>query len=159
MLFKAILVTLLLVGTATVVVARRNAAPTHADHPARSVTVYKTPTCGCCGNYVSYLRTKNYEVEVIDLEQEELTAKKTALGIPSSLDSCHTTVDTAGDYFVEGHIPYEAVEKLLSEKPSIKGIGMPGMPAASPGMPGTKDEPFVISQVDNDGNLSNYLTL
>lgn len=95
----------------------------------------------------------------MDFDQKTLDKKKQELGVPDELDSCHTTVVKDDGYFVEGHIPYEGVERLLSEKPDVKGIGMPGMPSASPGMPGSKTEPFVISLVGNDGAVSPYLTL
>jgi hypothetical protein len=159
--FKIVLIGLLVVITGALVVARSNALLLHEDHPERTATVYKTATCGCCANYVSYLRTKNFDVKIVDLTDEELTEKKHQLGVAHELNSCHTTVASAGerDYFIEGHIPYEAVEKLLGEKPLIKGIGTPGMPSASPGMPGTKTEPFNISQVKNDVQTAPYLTL
>lgn len=124
------------------------------------VTVHKTATCGCCGNYVGYLRQNNYSVTVINHpSNEQLTAEKRNMSIPITLDSCHTTVFDDTKLFVEGHIPVEAVDKVLAEKPAIKGIGMPGMPSASPGMPGKKTEPFNISQVALDGSLLPYLTL
>lgn len=159
MRFKLTLIGLVILSAISFVVARRDATPVHEGHAARAVTVFKTPTCGCCGNYVAYLRTKNYEVEVVDFDQEALDKKKQELGVPDKLGSCHTTVVKEEGYFVEGHIPYEAIERLLSEKPDVKGIGMPGMPSASPGMLGSKTEPFAISLVDNDGAVSPYLTL
>lgn len=161
MKFKIILACVVLIAAAGAVVARANSPSIHEKHPKHTATVYKTPTCGCCANYANYLRTKNYDVEVIDLSQKELTEKKRKLGVPATLDSCHTTVAKTGSktYFIEGHIPFEANHKLLSEKPDIKGIGMPGMPSASPGMPGNKTEPFSISQVANNGQVASYLTL
>lgn len=157
MKFKIIIIALVLATSGFFYVQAKNAQPLHAGHPPQAVTVYKTKTCGCCANYLSFLRTKNYDVTEVNLSQDNLIKKKRALGVPSSLDSCHTTV--AGQYFIEGHIPYEAVSRLLKDKPNIKGIGMPGMPQASPGMPGTKVEPFAISQVNINGNVLPYLTL
>lgn len=125
-----------------------------------AVTVHKTATCGCCANYVGYLRSNGYTVDIINHASEEsMITEKERIGVPSELNSCHTTVFDSGKYFVEGHIPLEAIDKLLEEKPSIIGIGMPGMPSASPGMPGEKTEPFVISQVSLQGAVSGYLTL
>ena len=49
-----------------------------------------------------------------------------------------------GDYFVEGHMPFEAIEKLLSEKPDVDGIALPDMPSGTPGMPGEKREEWII---------------
>ena len=76
--------------------------------------------------------------------------------IPSELESCHTT-EVAG-YFVEGHVPVEAIDKLLEEKPDIDGIALPGMPAGSPGMGGLKTEDFVIYAL-KDGEASVFMTL
>ncbi len=140
-----------------VIVAKKSETPVAIKS---SVTVHKTATCGCCANYVGYLRKNGYEVEVINHStSDRLTDEKRKIGVPSSLDSCHTTVFNQEKYFVEGHIPLEAVEKMLASKPQFKGIGMPGMPSASPGMPGAKIEPFNISQVSTDGTTSSYMTI
>lgn len=120
------------------------------------VIVFKSPTCGCCGAYVKYLEKNGVQVDVVDGERQmrEIKAK---YGVPASLESCHTTL--VGDYFVEGHIPVEAVEKLLSEKPAIKGIALPGMPSASPGMPGSKTGPFVIYAVSKDNTTAEFVRI
>ena len=52
------------------------------------------------------------------------------------MQSCHTTI--MGKYFIEGHVPLQAVNKLLKEQPDIDGIALPGMPIGTPGMPGEK---------------------
>ena len=72
------------------------------------------------------------------------------------MQSCHTTI--IGKYFIEGHVPFEAVEKLLKEQPDIDGIALPGMPIGTPGMPGDKDEPYVIYQL-KDGKFSVFMTI
>lgn len=110
--------------------------------------VYKSPTCGCCQNYVSYLSGLGFDVEVVNTN--DMDAIKAKYGVPSDLESCHTTI--IGDYFVEGHVPGEAIQKLMSELPSIKGIAMPGMPSGSPGMPGAKTGAFKISAVSDEGS-------
>ena len=112
------------------------------------ITVYKSPTCGCCGKYIAYL--KNNGANVIVEETEEMNAIKTKYNIPSLLESCHTSV--IGDYVVEGHVPVEAIRRLLDEKPLIAGISLPEMPAGSPGMGGTKLVPFGIHTITIDGN-------
>lgn len=125
-----------------------------------AVTVHKTVTCGCCANYVGYMRNKGYKVSVVNHNtNDEMEAEKQKLAIPSALFSCHTTVFDDASYYVEGHIPEEAIDRLLTERPEIAGIGMPGMPSASPGMPGQKVEPFDISQVSKGGEVSEYMTL
>lgn len=107
---------------------------------AQPFTVYKSPTCGCCVNYVAKLRREGVEVEVV--EREDMSPIKERYNIPRSMQSCHTTV--IGDYFVEGHVPFEAISLLMEQKPDIDGIALPGMPAGSPGMPGIKSAPFDI---------------
>jgi len=110
-------------------------------------TVYKSPSCGCCGVWASYMKKEGYEVETKNIQ--DMSAIKQELGVPYELESCHTA--EVGGYVVEGHIPNEAIQKLLVEKPDIKGIGMPGMPSGSPGMPGPKTDDFVIYEINHDG--------
>ena len=73
------------------------------------------------------------------------------------MESCHTTV--IGEYFVEGHVPVEAIEKLLAEKPDVAGIGMPGMPSGSPGMPGAKQGQFIIYSINKDGTINEFMRI
>jgi len=56
-------------------------------------------------------------------------------------------------------VPVEAIHKLLSEHPAIKGITLPGMPAGSPGMYGNKTEPLTIYSIGKDGKSSVFMTL
>ncbi len=104
------------------------------------VVMYKSPACGCCEAYTSYLKSKNVTVDVQNVA--DLNVIKERFNIPPSLQSCHTI--EVGKYVVEGHVPLEAIEKLLAEKPDIEGIAMPGMPSGSPGMPGPKAAPFTV---------------
>jgi hypothetical protein len=55
---------------------------------------------------------------------------------------------------IDGHVPVKIIRKLLSEKPPIAGITLPGMPTGSPGMFGDKTEPFTIYTVTKDGTAS-----
>lgn len=121
-----------------------------------SATLYKSPSCGCCGQYTAYLKGKDYDVEVKDTE--DMTAIKEQYGVPYELESCHT-MEIEG-YVIEGHIPEEAVQKLLAERPDIKGIGMAGMPSGSPGMPGPKTSDFVIYEITHEGQKGNvFMTI
>ncbi|MDZ4231286.1 MAG: DUF411 domain-containing protein [Patescibacteria group bacterium] len=104
------------------------------------VVVYKDPSCGCCGAYVSYLKSKGVAVNVQSVTDIDLV--KDQLGVPHNLMSCHTA--EVGGYVVEGHVPLEVIGKLLAERPEIKGIALPGMPSGAPGMPGPKTAPFTI---------------
>ncbi len=126
------------------------------DNFGGEITTYKSGDCGCCGVYYGYFKREgNSNVNVINLE--DISEIKKQYGVPSAMESCHTTI--VGDYFVEGHIPLEAVEKLLTEKPDIKGIAMPGMPSGSPGMPGAKKGDFVIYAVNNDGSYEEWMRI
>jgi hypothetical protein len=154
-----ILLGTILLGTTSIAFADNRGLPTQMEQSPRALTVYMTPDCGCCANHAGYLRAKKFDVAVVVLDKEELGKKKQELGIPSYLYSCHTTVTGSGKYFIEGHMPYEAIEKLLSEKPDILGISLPGMPSASPGMPGGKKGPFVIRQVPRDSIVSVFMSL
>jgi len=118
------------------------------------ITVYKSPTCGCCGNYVSYLKDQGAKVMI--QETEKMNEIKSRYKIPMLLESCHTAI--IGDYAVEGHIPAEAIRKLLDEKPTIAGISLPEMPAGSPGMGGTKFAPFRIHNITSDGKDGGIFT-
>ena len=104
------------------------------------MTVYKSPYCDCCGQWVAYLRRRGIDVTVVAME--DMDPVKKMFGVPESLRACHTAL--VGGYVVEGHVPISAIERMLGEKPEIRGIALPGMPAGSPGMPGAKEAPFVI---------------
>ncbi len=110
------------------------------------VDIYHSPTCGCCELYEEYLKEMGFRVE--SRETWNVESIKRALGIPVELWSCHTVV--MGDYFVEGHVPVEAINRLLNEGKELKGIALPGMPLGSPGMSGIKNEEFVIYAVTPD---------
>ena len=119
-----------------------------------SATVYKSPTCGCCGEDISYLKKQGFEVKTEN--KTDMSAIKVQYGIPENMQSCHTTV--MGDYVVEGHIPVEAIQKLLTEKPDIGAIALPGMPQGSPGMPGVKEGKFEIFGL-KDGESEEFMSL
>jgi len=120
------------------------------------IEIYKSITCGCCSVYSSYVDGK-VSPKVNKFNVQDPNEIKREYGIPQELESCHTTI--MGDYFVEGHIPLEAVEKLLEEQPDIAGIAMPGMPSGSPGMPGQKYGDFIIYAVDHDGSYSEFMRM
>ena len=118
------------------------------------VEVFKTPSCGCCYGYVLFLEKEKYKVKQTDMRS--LHTIKQKYNIPVEMQSCHTTI--MGKYFIEGHVPFEAVNKLLKEQPDIDGIALPGMPIGTPGMPGKKEEPFVVYQLI-DGKFSIFMTI
>lgn len=119
-------------------------------------TIYKSPSCGCCGQYAAYLEKKGYGIDIEGIA--DMQAIKEQYGVPYELESCHTMA--IDGYVVEGHVPEEAVQKLLAERPDIKGIGMAGMPSGSPGMPGPKTADFVIYEITHDGARGNvFMTI
>ncbi len=125
------------------------AAPldTTAD-AAKMATVYKDPQCGCCNGYIAHLRNNGFEVEAVNLDN--MSPLKRMAGVPEPLESCHTMV--IDGYVVEGHVPLAAIDRMLREKPTIKGIALPGMPAGSPGMGGHKERRFAIYGFSGQGH-------
>lgn len=122
---------------------------------AQTLTVYKSSLCGCCTNYVSYLKRQGYDVTVV--ETNEMSEVKNKYGIPENMRSCHTTVINDGEQVVEGHIPVEVMQKFMQESADTRGLMMPGMPAGSPGMPGVKKGAFQIYDLNSDGETTPYM--
>lgn len=121
-----------------------------------TAVLYHDPNCGCCGQYVAYLREHGVDVDVKTVSGTEMMDVKARFGIDASMQSCHTM--EIGGYAVEGHVPLAAIEKLLAERPDVRGIALPGMPTGSPGMNGPKTAPFEIYQLAEDG-AELYLSL
>jgi len=94
------------------------------------ITVYKTPSCGCCVKWVEYLQKEGFEVRAVN--RDDLAPIKQRSGVPPAMSSCHTAL--VDGYVVEGHVPAQAIRKLLQERPNTLGLAVPGMPANSPGM-------------------------
>jgi hypothetical protein len=114
-----------------------------AGEPSRHATLYKNPQCGCCEGYADYLRENGFDVTV--KPTHDLPLLHHQHGVPEPLVGCHTTL--VDGYVVEGHVPIGAVLRMLEERPAIKGISLPGMPAGSPGMFGDKTAPFTIYEI------------
>jgi hypothetical protein len=133
-----------------VLVVALSSGPLTAE-PPYSATLYKNPQCGCCETYADYLRDNGFEVTVEPTH--DLPLMKRQYGVPGELEGCHTTL--IDGYVVEGHVPVNSVIRLLTERPDIKGISLPGMPAGSPGMFGEKSVPFTIYEI-GDGPTKVY---
>ena len=112
-----------------------------ADGPSRNATLYKSPQCGCCEGYADYLRANGFTVTV--KPTHELGPMSSAEGMPDHMQGCHLTY--IDGYVISGHVPVGTVERLLT--PAIKGITLPGMPMGSPGMSGTKTQPFTTYEI------------
>ncbi|WP_209016078.1 DUF411 domain-containing protein [Roseibium sp. RKSG952] len=113
--------------------------------PESTVTVYKTPWCGCCHLWAEAVEQAGYNVTVKDME--DLSGIKKQAGVPAELEGCHTAVMKTGGhtYVLEGHVPLEAMARLADEQPDIRGVAVAGMPMGSLGM---GDDPSASYDVD-----------
>lgn len=117
-----------------------------ADATLPVVTVYKTPTCGCCGKWVSHMEDNGFKV--IAKNRNNLDSIKKELGIEREFQSCHTA--KIGNYVVEGHVPASDIKRMLAEKPDIDGLAVPGMPMGSPGMEGPRKDNYSVLAISKD---------
>lgn len=129
---------------ATLVLAVNATSPLEADEPL--VEVYKSPSCGCCGAWAEHLEANGYRVAV--REVYDLEPLKQLAGVPDGLRSCHTAM--VDGYVLEGHVPADALDRFLAERPAAKGLAVPGMPAGSPGMPSNTPEEYQVFIFDAD---------
>lgn len=122
--------------------------PSQADEP--KVTVYKTPTCGCCKKWVNHLESNGFEVESVDMR--DLRMIKSMSGITPELSSCHTAI--VDGYTIEGHVPADDIKRLLEERPAVKGLAVPGMPMGSPGMEGPRKDAYDVMAFGEGGKAT-----
>ena len=139
---------------AALVTAVGDAFALPAFKPVR-FTVYKTPTCGCCRAWVTHARSVFSDADIKTLDMNDLSEVKARLGVPSSLQSCHTVV--SGPYVFEGHVPADLIKRFLDERPKALGLAVPGMPAGSPGMEmGGYKDPYEVLLFDKLGKTRVY---
>jgi len=119
---------------------------------ATEISVYKSPTCGCCSKWVRHLETSGFKVKSYDVQ--DVNSYKDRYGVPVSLGACHTAV--VDGYVIEGHVPAADIRRLLAERPAIKGIAVPGMPAGSPGMEGPVTEKYDVLSIDAKGGINTF---
>jgi hypothetical protein len=134
---------ILLGGAALPVLLLSGAAQAFPPPRLPPMTIHRDPGCGCCGNWAELARGAGYPVSVVD--EPDMPALKRRLGVPRQLEACHTA-EVAG-YVIEGHVPLNAVAWLLTRHPrGVRGLGVPGMPAGSPGMevPRGQEESFQV---------------
>lgn len=117
-----------------------------------TITVYKSPTCGCCEKWIEHLEAGGFAVEAIDVKNVGQIKKKH--GIPAELSSCHTAL--VDGYVIEGHVPAEDVRRLLEERPEIAGLAVPEMPIGSPGMEGPNPEAYEVIAFTEQGSSYTY---
>lgn len=129
------------------------ASSAQADTHESQVEVYKSPWCGCCAAWVDHLERNGYTAIVHDVE--DLSAIKQMAEVPQDLRSCHTAM--IDGYVVEGHVPATAIDRLLTERPDIHGLSVPGMPQGSPGMEGPNPIPFTVYSIGSDFEVEAYM--
>jgi hypothetical protein len=138
-------------GLATTALSRSAFAALRATR----ITVYKSPTCGCCGAWVEHMKQNGFTVDAQDVADDMLEQVKTTAGVPKALRSCHVAL--AGGYAFEGHVPGDQVKKVLAAKPKLAGLAVPGMPAGSPGMEmGGRKDPYDGRAFDRAGKTWVY---
>jgi hypothetical protein len=124
------------------------ALPQARSQHAPLVTVYKNPACGCCGEWVKHIQANGFKVETRELA--DVTAIRRRYGVPDRLASCHTAV--VGGYAIEGHVPADDIKRLLRERPRVRGLAVPGMVVASPGMEQGPPQPYATLAFDDRGS-------
>ncbi|MCM1983800.1 DUF411 domain-containing protein [Lyngbya confervoides] len=118
---------------------------------ARQITTYRSPTCGCCGSWVEHMQAQGFQVQ--DKIVDNLEGVKRDHNVPEDLAACHTAI--VDGYVIEGHVPAADVKRLLTEKPKVVGIAVPGMPLGSPGMEsGNIREPYQVFTFDQAGKTA-----
>ena len=145
--------------TTSVALAAASVLPALAQAPSAStwpvMQVWKDPNCGCCNDWVEYLRRDGFRVQIFDTGN---TAMRQRLGLPVKYASCHTAL--IGGYVVEGHVNAREIRRILTEKPEAIGLAVPGMPVGSPGMDGPeygdRRDPYEVLLVLRDGSSRAY---
>ena len=119
-----------------------------AEEVLPDIQVYKSPTCGCCAKWVKHLEDSGFSVNTKNVDNVNDYKRKAHL--PYSLGSCHTAF--VDGYAIEGHVPASDIKRLLTEKPDIRGLAVPGMPVGSPGMEyGSRKEAYQTISYTREG--------
>lgn len=116
------------------------------------MVVYKSPTCGCCSEWIKHLTANGFVVEIH--ETNDIIEYGRGVGVPDELRSCHTGL--IDGYAIEGHVPAADIKRLLAERPAGKGLAVPGMPMGSPGMEGAYTDPYSVLLFDAEGRSQVY---
>lgn len=128
-----------------------------AQGPTIFAEVWKSPTCGCCKDWITHLEANGFRVKVHDVGN---TAARARLKIAAKLGSCHTAL--VGGYAIEGHVPAADIQRLLKERPDAIGLAVPGMPHGSPGMDGpaygNRQDPYDVLLIAQDGSTRVFST-
>lgn len=124
-----------------------------AQPPRPVVEVWKTPSCGCCKDWIKHLQAQGFEVQAHDVSNDRKNAVRQRLGLAEQFGSCHTAL--VNGYVLEGHVPAREIQRLLKDKPVALGLAVPGMPVGSPGMDGPEygglKDPYDVLLVQRGG--------
>ena len=138
---------------AGIIILLAAATGAEAATDALKITVYRNPSCSCCGGWMDYLTTQGFQPK--NVLTSDMNALKQQYGVPNDLASCHTAV--INGYVIEGHIPADDIKRLLAERPTVTGIAVPEMPIGTPGMEsGDVREPFTVFSFDQQGNTEAF---
>jgi len=120
------------------------------DQQPVEITVYRSPTCGCCSKWIKHLQQNNFKIK--DIVTENVAGIKEKYGVPKNLQSCHTAI--VDGYVIEGHVPASDIRSLLKIKPAVAGLSVPGMVTGTPGMEmGGSKNPFKVIAFDKQGHM------
>lgn len=151
-LFVGLLSVFILVGCSNESTAQveAEALERQSNVTLETITVYKSPTCGCCKKWVQHLRDSGFNVESRDVQN--VNKIKIAAGVSPRLASCHTAF--VGDYVIEGHVPAADILRLLKTRPDVAGLTVPGMPMGSPGMEGARKDKYEVLTFTGSGDTA-----
>lgn len=135
-----------------------DSAPESPTADAIALEVFKSPTCGCCGDWITHVDQNGFHSTI--QHPDDLNAVKDKLKIAPQYQSCHTAVSANG-YVFEGHIPAWVIHRFLSETPSNAiGLAVPGMPIGSPGMEiGDRFTPYDVLLLKSDGSSEVFVSI
>ena len=118
---------------------------------ALNATVYHSPDCNCCGEWIDHLKAQGFQIT--DFSTTDIETVKQKYNVPDNLSSCHTAI--VNGYVIEGHVPADDIKRLLQEKPNVAGLSVPQMPVGTPGMEiGDRKDPFSVLSFDSKGSVA-----
>jgi hypothetical protein len=146
-----------LIGAAAAALILTGGLMVRSAEAAPQITVYKSASCGCCKGWVKHLESEGFNVTAIDVDN--LPAIKTANGISAEMSSCHTAI--IDGHVIEGHVPADAIRRMLRDNPELAGLTVPGMVSGSPGMevPSGEVQPHDVLAIDSKGGTHVYETV
>jgi len=147
--------------TAAALAAGTLAGMAMAAQPVRpTIEVWKTPTCGCCKDWIRHLQANGYEVQAYEVSEAAKREQRRRLGLAEQFGSCHTAL--VNGYLLEGHVPAREIRRLLKDRPRALGLAVPGMPVGSPGMDGPeyggRKDPYDVLLVQRGGTATVFQT-